>query len=51
MSDRLARTLQLPARIASLVAAIAEGHWKSGERLPTEQALADTLWRQPECRA
>jgi GntR family transcriptional regulator, transcriptional repressor for pyruvate dehydrogenase complex len=43
MSDRITRSPQLPARIASLVAAaIAEGRWKPGERLPTEQALADT---------
>jgi GntR family transcriptional repressor for pyruvate dehydrogenase complex len=43
MSDRVARTPQLSVCIASLVAAaIAEGRWKPGERLPTEQALADT---------
>lgn len=36
------RAPQLPSRVAYLLgAAIAEGRWKAGERLPTEQALAD----------
>ena len=44
MSERVSRTPQLPSRIAELMAAsIAEGRWKPGERLPAEQALAETF--------
>jgi DNA-binding FadR family transcriptional regulator len=44
MSDRITRSPHLPARVASQVAAaIAEGRWKPGERLPTEQALAEAF--------
>jgi GntR family transcriptional regulator, transcriptional repressor for pyruvate dehydrogenase complex len=41
LDERVARAPQLPSRVAALLsAAIAEGRWKPGERLPTEQALA-----------
>jgi GntR family transcriptional repressor for pyruvate dehydrogenase complex len=42
MTQVIDRAPQLPSRVAYLLgAAIAEGRWKAGERLPTEQALAD----------